>query len=74
MAELKPCPVCGAAATVLHMYDTYDRADFGWDAGCSRYKKDDGIHTEVMRVSGLGSKDAAIEAWNRMASDGNKQQ
>ena len=70
MAELKPCPVCGSVATVLHMYDTYDQADFGWDAGCARYKKDDGIHTEEMRVSGFGSKDAAIKAWNRRAEDG----
>lgn len=33
MAELKRCPECGGAATVIHMYDTYDRADFGWSAG-----------------------------------------
>lgn len=33
MAELKRCPECGGVATVIHMYDTYDRADFGWDAG-----------------------------------------
>ena len=37
MAELKRCPECGGVATVIHMYDTYDRADFGWDAGCGRY-------------------------------------
>ena len=69
MAELKPCPVCGAAAMVIHMYDTYDRADFGWSAGCGRYKANDGIHSKVMRVSGLGSKEAAIEAWNRRAGE-----
>lgn len=33
MAELKRCPECGGVATVIHMYDTYDRADFGWAAG-----------------------------------------
>lgn len=29
MAELKRCPECGGVATVIHMYDTYDRADLG---------------------------------------------
>ena len=32
MAELKRCPECGGVANVIHMYDTYDRADFGRDA------------------------------------------
>ena len=68
--ELKPCPVCGGKAVVLHMYDTYDRADFGWSAGCGRYKANDGIHTKSMRVSGLLSKQEAIEAWNRRCNDG----
>lgn len=68
--ELKPCPVCGGKAIVLHMYDTYDRADFGWSAGCGRYKANDGIHKKSMRVSGLLSKQAAIEAWNRRCNDG----
>ena len=70
MAELKPCPVCGGAALVLHIYDTYDRADYGWSAGCGRYKVNDGIHEKSMRVSGLRSKAEAIEAWNRRAGDG----
>lgn len=68
--ELKPCPVCGGKAVVLHVYDTYDRADFGWSAGCGRYKANDGIHKKSMRVSGLLSKQAAIEAWNRRCTDG----
>lgn len=63
MDELKRCPECGGAATVIHMYDTYDRADFGWDAGCGRYRAGDGIHTKHMKVSGLPSKEKAIEAW-----------
>lgn len=65
MAELKRCPECGGVATVIHMYDTYDRADFGWDAGCGRYRASDGLHTKKMKVSGLPSKEKAIEAWNR---------
>jgi hypothetical protein len=51
------------------MYDTYDRADFGWDAGCGRYRAGDGLHTKKMKVSGLPSKEKAIEAWNRRAGD-----
>ena len=70
MAELKRCPECGGVATVIHMYDTYDRADFGWDAGCGRYRAGDGIHTKKMKVSGLPSKEEAIEAWNRRVTDG----
>lgn len=68
MTELKRCPECGGVATVIHMYDTYDRADFGWAAGCGRYRAGDGIHTKEMKVSGLPSKEKAIEAWNRMAT------
>lgn len=64
MTELKRCPECGRAATVIHMYDTYDGADFGWDAGCGRYRAGDGLHTKKMKVSGLPSKEKAIEAWN----------
>lgn len=29
----------------------------------------DGIHTKRQRVSGLPSKEAAIEAWNRRVSE-----
>ena len=69
MAELKRCPECGGVATVIHMYDTYDRADFGWDAGCGRYRAGDGLHTKKMKVSGLPSKAKATEAWNRRADN-----
>ena len=65
MAELKRCPECGGVATVIHIYDTYDRADFGWDAGCGRYRAGDGLHTKKMKVSGLPSKEKAIEAKRR---------
>ena len=52
---------------VIHMYNTYDRADYGWDAGCARAKLNDGIHPDIGKVSvkGFLSKDKAIEAWNR---------
>lgn len=70
MDELKPCPECGGTALVIHMYDTYDKADFGWSVGCGRYRAGDGIHTKRMKVSGLPSKEESIKAWNRMANDG----
>ena len=69
MAELKRCPECGGVATVIHMYNTYDREDFGWDAGCGRYRAGDGLHTRRMKVSGLPRKEKAIEAWNRMVDN-----
>ena len=70
--ELKPCPVCGGAAIVIHMYDTYDRADFGWDAGCARARMGDLTHPnlEKVMVCGLPSKKEAIELWNRRADNG----
>ena len=35
-----------------------------------RYRAGDGLHTKEMKVSGLPSKEKAIEAWNRMAENG----
>ena len=67
MNGLSPCPVCDHPAMVIHMLDTYDRADFGWDAGCARARIGDGIHPDPSQVEvrGLFSKQAAIDAWNR---------
>ena len=42
MDELKPCPICGSKAFVMH--DVVDGFEFGWSAGCPRFKLDDGIH------------------------------
>lgn len=42
--DLPRCPICGKSAYVLHMYDTYDRADFGWTAGCFAACRGDGVH------------------------------
>ena len=69
MGELKRCPVCGGPAFVMHMFDTYDRADYGWDAGCARAKLNDKIHLRLqdVRVIGLCSKEEAIRAWNQKA-------
>ena len=71
---LSPCPICGKKAYVLHDYDSYDRADFGWQAGCGAYCVGDGVHGiddylapmgERPRVYHLLSKQDAIDAWNR---------
>ena len=42
-------------------------------AGCGRYRAGDGLHTKKMKVSGLPSKEKAIEAWNRMVDNGDKE-
>ncbi|MBR4873657.1 MAG: hypothetical protein IKV00_07460 [Clostridia bacterium] len=69
MAELERCPVCGKAATVIHMNDTYDRADYGWYAGCAAAKDGDGIHADLdlVRVVGMPSEDVAVKVWNNKA-------
>ncbi len=68
---IKDCPECGGKAVAIHMYDRYDRADYGWECGCARAKMGDGIHKDMkkVRVEYLGSKEAAIEAWNRMVEN-----
>lgn len=69
MNELTPCPVCGKKAYVIHMISTYDRADFGYSAGCSAYKINDGVHDEPM-VFNTYTKEEAIEAWERKCNNG----
>ena len=66
MAELERCPICGKAATVIHMVDTYDRADYGWDAGCGAAREGDGIHPGMnqVRIMAMPSKEDAVIAWN----------
>lgn len=70
---LSPCPICGKKAYVAHDYDSYDRVDWGWDAGCPTFKIGDGKHgiddypcpaNERPRVAFLASKQEAIDAWN----------
>lgn len=66
------CPICGARAAVIHLYDHYDRADFGWDCGCTRFRLYDDLHgldensppVLIPRVSGCLTKQDAIDAWN----------
>lgn len=63
--NLPPCPICGAAAVTVHMYSTYDRADFGWRCGCPRYSIADKHHPpgcKVPEAQGL-TKEAAEENW-----------
>lgn len=66
MDKLERCPVCGKAATLIHMVDSYDRADYGWDAGCASAREGDGIHADMnlVRVMGLPSAELATTAWN----------
>lgn len=66
MTELKPCPVCGKKATVIHLYDRYDNFDFGWTCGCPAYCNEDGVHDKPMRVASIISAKDAVKKWNRM--------
>ena len=69
------CPICGGAAAVQHMYDTYDRADYGWNCGCTRFRLYDDLHgldensppVLFPRVYGCRTKQEAIEMWNEKA-------
>ena len=73
MAELKPCPVCRANATLNR--DVICGSFFmGWSVGCPRYCVGDGIHgvnshdvdeSQHYRLFGFFSKEEAIKAWNR---------
>lgn len=40
--SLSPCPICGAKSFVSR--DVVDGFEFGWSAGCPRFRIDDGIH------------------------------
>ena len=68
---LPPCPICGAKAYVAHIYDSYDSADFGWDAGCPRFKLNDKLHrlgedspaADFPRVVSCLSKSQAVFEW-----------
>lgn len=68
--ELKPCPICGAKAYVMH--DVVDGFEFGWSAGCPRFCLYDGLHgadentpeSQFPRVMNMTTKQSAIVAWN----------
>lgn len=68
--ELKPCPICGAKAYVMH--DVVDGFEFGWSAGCPRFCLYDGLHgadentpeSQFPRVMNMTTKQDAIAAWN----------
>lgn len=74
---LRPCPVCGAKAYLSKMAP--DGFFMGYSAGCPRYCIRDGIHgietyedaeAHGYAVHGCLTKEEAIAAWNRRATDG----
>ena len=77
MAELKPCPKCGAKAFLSRV--VIDGVFFmGYSAGCPRYRRYDGIHgietyeehiEKGYAVHGCYTEAEAIKAWNRRAED-----
>ena len=70
--ELPNCPVCGKKALVIHLFDTYDRADYGWTAGCGAARRADGVHGYALdaiaqpedypSVDGITKKEA-VDKW-----------
>ena len=77
MAELKPCPKCGAKAVLLNC-EIDDLFYMGYSVGCPRYFVGDGIHgvdsfdvdeSKHYRLFGFATKGKAIEAWNRRATE-----
>ena len=70
--ELPDCPICGKKALVIHLYDTYDRADFGWTAVCCAARRADRVHgfewemqmpPEDYPSVDAATKQGAIDAW-----------
>ena len=68
---LPPCPVCGSEAFSLHMFSSYDRADFGWECGCPRYSLFDKVHPDksVNLVCKGVEKVDAERAWVKLCKD-----
>lgn len=68
--RLLPCPICGKKAVVEHYF--IDGFEFGWDAGCPSFRRNDGVHgvgiddgyDKFPRVSMCNSKEEAIDQWN----------
>ena len=63
MAELKPCPFCGAEAKVVFTTEVYTLADIKRKYGYVRCGKDF-PHCCVIQTNEIPLEDA-IEAWNR---------
>ncbi len=74
MTNLPPCPICGAKAFLSH--DVVDGFFMGYSVGCPRYALYDGIHghdentprEERLMFFGFTTKEAAVKAWIRRAS------
>lgn len=70
--DLPRCPICGKKALVIHLHDTYDRADYGWTAGCGAARRADGVHGFAWEAKlppedypsvDAPTKQGAIDAW-----------
>lgn len=66
MTELKPCPFCGSKAKI------FDTMDGEWYVSCSQSEyQETGIICSCIPSTWIyDTKEDAIEAWNRRASDG----
>lgn len=62
--ELKPCPFCGSKARLVHTLDDE------WYVECSQCDSEGGGFCSCLPSTWLyGTKQEAIEAWNRRAKD-----
>ena len=75
--RLKPCPLCGAKAFVMH--DIVDGFEFGYSVGCPRacigdkhhkLMDEDTFKAAKLTFFGLASKEEAIRIWNERVEKG----
>lgn len=75
--KLSPCPLCGKRAFLSH--DVFDGADYGYSAGCTAFRMNDGVHgfvrSEILNgfndannpkmpsFYGCDTKEEAFEKW-----------
>ena len=65
MAELKPCPFCGETSIYVERTIAHTMTGYLYKVRCGN------IPYCAVIQSGFYSEEAAIEAWNRRAGDGN---
>jgi len=68
MPELKPCPFCGRKPTKVRQHQIAGFAVIYYNVECHTRASKCPVQPKTMYFK---SEEAAIEAWNRRAGDGN---